>query len=152
MQKRKKRQYPMQSPRASNRLRTRRRQLRIKWQVDAPGMSSSEPQSVNPQRYGRSCWHCLIIVWWSTTSFRSHSNQNFCLASPKFPWFLAAAGPRYSQCAGCMEPSCMNMAGPATGGCQGVAQPDCRGSRRNSAKRSYLPWISTNGSLQLRKI
>ena len=45
----------------------------------------------------------------------------------------------------------MNMAGPAMGGGQGVAQPECRGPCRNSAKRSFLPWISTNGSLQLRE-
>ena len=55
----------------------------------------------------------------------------------------------YSQCAACMAPSCVNMAGPAAGGCQGVAQPECRGPCRNSAKRSCLPWISTNGSLWL---
>ena len=41
--------------------------------------------SVNPPHYGRWCWHCLIIVWWRTTNFRSHSNQNFCLANPKTP-------------------------------------------------------------------
>ena len=44
------------------------------------------------------------------------------------------------------------MACPATGGCQGVAQPECRGPRRNSAKRSYLPRISKNVCLQLRKM
>ena len=96
-------------------------------------------------------WYCLIIVWWSTTRFRSHSNQNFWLANPKLPRLLDAAGHWYSLCAACMSPSCMNMAGPAACGCQGVAQPDCRGPRRNSAKRSCLPWISTNGSLQWRE-
>ena len=67
------------------------------------------------------------------------------------PRFLSAAGPWYSQCSPCMAPSCMIMAGPATGGYQGVAQLECRGPRWNSAKRSCLPWISTNGSLQLRQ-
>ena len=89
-------------------------------------------------------WYCLIIVWWSTTRFQSHSNQNFCLANPKLPGLLATAGHWYSQCVACMSPSCMNMAGPATCGCQGVAQPDCWGPRRNSAKLSCLPCIWTN--------
>ena len=39
----------------------------------------------------------LIIVWWSSTSFRSHLNQNFCLANPKLPRLLAAAGPWCSR-------------------------------------------------------
>ena len=84
--------------------------------------TSGEPQIVNPPHYERECWYCLISVWWSTTSFRSHSNQNFCLANPKLPRLLAAT-------------SCMNMAGPAVGCCEGVAHPECLGSRRNSAKR-----------------
>ena len=32
-----------------------------------------------------------------------------------------------------------------------MAQLECRGPCRNSAKQSYLPWISTNGSLQIRE-
>ena len=32
-----------------------------------------------------------------------------------------------------------------------VAQPEFRGPRRSTAKRLYLPWISTNGSLQLQE-
>ena len=110
--------------------------------------TSGEPQSVNPYHYRRFCWHCLIIIWWSTTSFRSYWNQNFCLANPKL---LAAAGPWHSYCAACMSPSWMTMAGPSAGSCQGVAQPKCRRPCRNSTKRSCLPWISTIGSLQLQE-
>ena len=44
------------------------------------------------------CWDCLIIVWWSTTHFRSDLNQKFCLANPKLPQLLGAAGPLCSQC------------------------------------------------------
>ena len=80
----------MKCSRAFNRLRTWRRQLCIKWRVDAWGMSfkSGEPQNVNPPHYGRKCWRSLIIVWWSTTSFRGHSNQNFSyLANPKLHGF-----------------------------------------------------------------
>ena len=148
-----KRQYPTKSPRATKRLRTRRWQHVLSGGLLLRGCpsTSGEPQSVNSPHYGWWCWHCLIIVWRSTTSFRSDSNQNFCLVNPKLPRLLAAAGPLYSQCAAYMAPSCMNMAGPAAGCCQGVAQPECRGPRRNSAKRSYLPWISTSGSLQLRE-
>ena len=91
----------------------------------------------------------VLVIWWCTTNFRSHSKQNFCLANPKLPRLLLAAGPWYSQRAACIAPSFMTMAGPATGGCQGVAKPECRGPCQNSAKGSCLPWISTNGSLQL---
>ena len=77
------------------------------------------------------------------------SQSELLLGQSKLSRLLTAAGPWYSQCAACMAPSCVNMAGPAAGGCQGVARPECRGPCRNSAKRSCLPWISTNGSLQI---
>ena len=94
--------------------------------------TSGEPQSVNPlQHYGWWCWDCFIIAWWSTARLQSDSNQNFCLANPKFLPLLSAAGPWYSQCAA-VAPSCMTMAGNAAGGCRGVAQPECRGHRQNS--------------------
>ena len=57
-----------------------------------------EPQSVNPPHYWWWCWDCLIIVWWSTTHFRSDLNQKFCLANPKLPQLLGVAGPLCSQC------------------------------------------------------
>ena len=70
-----KRQYPMKFSRASNRLRTCRRQPSSGLTLEGCHSTSSEPQSVIPHHYGRWCLHCLIIVWWSTTSFRSYSNQ-----------------------------------------------------------------------------
>ena len=71
--------------------------------LDGCHSTSGEPQSANPPHYGRWCWDCLIIVWWSTTRFRSDSNQNFFLANPKLPQLLGAAGPWYSQCAAWLE-------------------------------------------------
>ena len=62
---------------------------------------TGEPQSVNPPHYGRWWLDCLIIIWWSTTCFRSDSNQNFCLANPILPRLLCAA----SQIAKFMGPT-----------------------------------------------
>ena len=98
--------------------------------LDGCHSTSGEPQSANPPHHGRWCWDRLIIARWCTTSLRSDSNQNFCLAYPKLPRLLAAAGPWSSQCAACMAPSCMNIAGPAAGGCQGLTQPECWGPRQ----------------------
>ena len=120
-----------------------------------------EPQSINPPHYRRRCWDCLITVRCSTTTFRSDSNQNFCLAmQSKTSTVLAATGPWYSQCATCMAPSCMNMAGHEAGGCQGIkvwhslsveklvkippSGHDCPGSRPmivcNYGKGTTIPW------------
>ena len=94
-------QYPVKYPRAANRLRTRRRQLCVKWRVDARWMSfhirwTSERKSATLRTMVLGLFD---IVWWSTTRFRSDSNQNFCLANPKLPQLLGAAGPWYSRCA-----------------------------------------------------
>ena len=97
--------------------------------LDGCHSTSSEPQSANPPHYGRWCWYCLIIVWWSTTRFRSDSNQNFCLANPKTS--TASRRSRSLVFAVCsVAPSCKKMAGPAAGGCQSVAQSKCREPRK----------------------
>ena len=44
---------------------------------------------VNPPHRGWWCWDYLDFVWWSTKRFPSGSNQDFCLANPKFDGFSA---------------------------------------------------------------
>ena len=79
--------------------------------------TSGERQSVNPPHYGWWGWHCLIIVWWSTTSFRSDSNQNLCLANPELsllsnyivskivghPWISACSNTKFWYCCYCVH-------------------------------------------------
>ena len=102
---RRKRQYPNKSHQAANRLRTRRRQLCIKWQIDARGISfhirwTSKRKSATLRTMVLGFfYHCLM----QHHAFSIRFNQNFCFAmQSKTSTMLAAAGPWYSQCTTCI--------------------------------------------------
>ena len=44
---------------------------------------SIKPQSVKSPHYGWWCWHCLIIVWWSTASFSIRFKSELLLGQSK---------------------------------------------------------------------
>ena len=95
----------MKSPRAAKGLRTRRRQLCIKWRVDARGMSfhiwsTSKRKSDRLQTMVLGLFDSRLMKHHTLSKrFRSDSNKNFCLANSKLSQLLGAAGPWYSQCA-----------------------------------------------------
>ena len=98
-----------QYPRAAKRKRTRRRQLCIKWRVDARAMSFHIRWA--SQRKSATLWTMVLALL--DYRLMKHSNISITFKSElllgQSKTSATAAGPWYSQCVACMVPSCMNM-------------------------------------------